>query len=102
MVIKISICKYAHSIYLLFVRYDQREDFTVVVQPLFKGFSIPKLPDGDIDISLFAPDCFHLSTKGHSKHLLKNLFLKHFNTNRNSIHIKCVTRLKCCFYCDII
>lgn len=51
---------------MLIKRYE-REDFTVVVQPFFKDFSIPKLPSGKVDTSLFAPDCFHLSTKGHGR-----------------------------------
>ena len=48
-------------------RYSGRDDFTVVEQPLFKEFHVPRLHNGKVDLSLFAPDCFHLSTKGHSK-----------------------------------
>ena len=44
-----------------------REDFTVVIQPFFKNFRPPRLDTGEIDLSYFAPDCFHLSTKGHGK-----------------------------------
>ncbi|KFO23324.1 Phospholipase B1, membrane-associated [Fukomys damarensis] len=48
-------------------RYDTREDFTVVVQPLFEKVDIPKTPEGIPDSSFFAPDCFHFSTKTHSR-----------------------------------
>jgi len=46
--------------------YYGREDFTVVVQPFMKDMAIPKTPKGDVDLTYFAPDCFHLSTKGHT------------------------------------
>lgn len=48
-------------------RWEKREDFTVVVQPMFEEFKLPYLPDGEPDLSLFAPDCFHLSSKGHAE-----------------------------------
>lgn len=47
-------------------RYDTRDDFTVVVQPFLDETQIPRNPDGSVDRSYFAPDCFHLSGKGHS------------------------------------
>lgn len=46
-------------------RYNERDDFTVVVQPFFEEFDLPRNKNGKIDFSFFAPDCFHLSTKGH-------------------------------------
>lgn len=46
-------------------RYDKSDDFTVVLQPFFKEFSVPRLADGSIDYTFFAPDCFHFSPKGH-------------------------------------
>ena len=49
-------------------RWEGREDFTVVIQPMFEEFKLPFLPDGEPDLSFFAPDCFHLSNKGHGKH----------------------------------
>ena len=48
-------------------RWDDREDFTVVVQPMFEEFKLPYLPSGEPDLQYFAPNCFHLSSKGHSK-----------------------------------
>jgi phospholipase B1, membrane-associated len=45
-------------------RYDGREDFTVVLQPFMEQMTIPLVPSGDIDLSYFAPDCFHFSVKG--------------------------------------
>ncbi|KAM3856764.1 phospholipase B1, membrane-associated [Vipera latastei] len=48
-------------------RYDTREDFTVVVQPLFEKPEMPVTPDGLPDVSYFAPDCFHFSQKTHTQ-----------------------------------
>ncbi len=46
-------------------RYDTREDFSAVVQPFMKDFKAPRLPNGQVDFSYFAPDCFHFSAKSH-------------------------------------
>nr|XP_008124121.1 PREDICTED: phospholipase B1, membrane-associated [Anolis carolinensis] len=48
-------------------RYDTREDFTVVVQPLFEEAEMPMTPEGLPDSSYFAPDCFHFQQKAHSQ-----------------------------------
>lgn len=48
-------------------RYDTRDDFTVVLQPFFKEFLAPRLDNGQVDLSWFAPDCFHFSAKSHGK-----------------------------------
>jgi len=48
-------------------RWEKRDDFTVVVQPMFEEYKLPYLPDGEPDLSFFAPDCFHLSAKGHAE-----------------------------------
>ncbi|WAR18503.1 PLB1-like protein [Mya arenaria] len=47
-------------------RYDTRDDFTAVVQPFFTE-TRPPMKEGseEPDLSYFAPDCFHLSLKGH-------------------------------------
>jgi len=47
-------------------KYDQRDDFTVAIQPFMANTTLP-LVDGQIDYSYFAPDCFHFSGKGQSK-----------------------------------
>jgi len=47
-------------------RYDTTDDFTVVVQPFFSKFEAPKLPNGKPDMTYLAPDCFHMSGKGHA------------------------------------
>ena len=47
-------------------RYENRDDFTVVLQPFGEKFRSPRLPDGTIDFSYLAPDCFHFSGKGHA------------------------------------
>ncbi|KAG8123372.1 hypothetical protein E2320_018721, partial [Naja naja] len=48
-------------------RYDTREDFTVVVQPLIEEAEMPLTPDGLPDASYFAPDCFHFHQKSHTQ-----------------------------------
>ncbi|CAG9769266.1 unnamed protein product [Ceutorhynchus assimilis] len=57
-------------------RYDQRDDFTVVIQPFIKLFNAPDDPfrryDEVIDISYITHDCFHFSQKGHA--LAANMF----------------------------
>ena len=56
-------------------RYQGRDDFAVVWQPFLKDFHIPKLPNGRGDLSYMAPDCFHLSVKGHGKLSLRYEFV---------------------------
>ena len=37
----------------------------MVVQPFFLNTTLPRLLDGSVDMSYFAPDCFHFTQKGH-------------------------------------
>ena len=53
-------------------RYDTTDDFTVVLQPFFIDYPAPRLPNGKVDLSFFAPDCFHFSAKSHGKYNKKN------------------------------
>jgi len=46
--------------------YDDKDDFTVVYQPFLRDFKAPRLADGEIDLSYFAPDCFHFASKSHA------------------------------------
>jgi len=53
------------------------DDFAVVVQPFFTSTHIPKLENGEPDLSYFAPDCFHFSELSHEAAavaLFNNLF----------------------------
>ncbi|KAB5562016.1 hypothetical protein PHYPO_G00013120 [Pangasianodon hypophthalmus] len=54
-----------------------KEDFAVVLQPYAAHAQLPRLADGKIDFSYFAPDCFHFAIKGHeelAKGLWNNMF----------------------------
>ncbi|CAI5441626.1 unnamed protein product [Caenorhabditis angaria] len=47
--------------------FDDKEDFTFVVQPFFNGITDPPyIAPGDVDMTFFAPDCFHFSAFGHA------------------------------------
>ncbi|KAM4694182.1 phospholipase B1, membrane-associated [Discoglossus pictus] len=48
-------------------RYDTKEDFTVVIQPLLERLEIPVGEDGIPDRSFMAPDCFHFGEKAHAQ-----------------------------------
>jgi hypothetical protein len=41
------------------------DDFAVVIQPFFREVELPLDGKGNVDMSFFAPDCFHMSVKGH-------------------------------------
>ncbi|XP_071486742.1 phospholipase B1, membrane-associated-like [Diadema antillarum] len=53
-------------------KYDDKDDFTAVYQPFFENSTPPLLPDGRVDRSYFAPDCFHFSQKGQSAQATAN------------------------------
>jgi len=44
-------------------RYEERDDFTVVIQPFMTKTKLPYKDNNTIDFSYFAPDCFHYSGK---------------------------------------
>jgi len=47
--------------------FDNKQDFTLVIQPFFRdGIAPPRKPNGDVDEGFFAPDCFHFSQYGHA------------------------------------
>uniref|UniRef100_F1M7W5 Phospholipase B1, membrane-associated n=1 Tax=Rattus norvegicus TaxID=10116 RepID=F1M7W5_RAT len=48
-------------------RYDTRDDFTVVLQPMFENVVMPRTLEGLPDSSFFAPDCFHFNVKTHAR-----------------------------------
>nr|XP_023657986.1 phospholipase B1, membrane-associated-like [Paramormyrops kingsleyae] len=54
-----------------------KHDFAVVLQPYLTKAQPARKPDGKLDLSFFAPDCFHFSIKGHeelAKGLWNNMF----------------------------
>ncbi|KAG7463254.1 phospholipase B1, membrane-associated-like [Solea senegalensis] len=81
-------------------RYDNRSDFTVVVQPFFRDVVVPRLPDGRLDRSYFSADCFHLSQKAHTQmsrslwnNMLEPLGNKTSSQNFNvDLDLKCPTK----------
>lgn len=46
--------------------YDTKEDFTVLYQPFFEETEMPVDENGNVDPTLWSPDCFHFSAKGHA------------------------------------
>ncbi|CAJ0586893.1 unnamed protein product, partial [Mesorhabditis spiculigera] len=51
----------------------EADDFTLVIQPFFEDVHQPPMKDGKVDLSFFAPDCFHFSKFGHAV-VAKNLW----------------------------
>ncbi|XP_061650308.1 phospholipase B1, membrane-associated-like [Phyllopteryx taeniolatus] len=54
-----------------------KRDFAVILQPFLEKAGPPRLPDGSVDSSFFAADCFHFTVKGHeelAKGLWNNMF----------------------------
>uniref|UniRef100_H3B5Q4 Uncharacterized protein n=1 Tax=Latimeria chalumnae TaxID=7897 RepID=H3B5Q4_LATCH len=54
-------------------RYDEKNDFAVVLQPFLKTANAPRDENGTIDYSYFTLDCFHFTVKGHEQ-LAKGLW----------------------------
>ncbi|XP_053315060.1 phospholipase B1, membrane-associated [Spea bombifrons] len=48
-------------------KYDTKDDFTVVIQPLLEQLEIPLNAEGVPDRSYMAPDCFHFGEKAHAQ-----------------------------------
>ncbi|KAI0237110.1 Phospholipase B1, membrane-associated [Lamellibrachia satsuma] len=59
-------------------RYDQKDDFSVVLQPFMRDWLPPKDKYGDFDKSYFSLDCFHPGRKLHQTmaySLWNNMFI---------------------------
>ena len=54
-------------------RYDVTDQFAVVWQPFLANYTAPRDADGQIDLTYFAPDCFHFSSKLHGKYIFHAL-----------------------------
>ncbi|NWS98242.1 PLB1 Phospholipase, partial [Mionectes macconnelli] len=48
-------------------RYENREDFAVVMQPFFRNTLLPLDSISRPDLSFFAADCFHFSVRGYGE-----------------------------------
>lgn len=48
-------------------RYEEKEDFAVVLQPFIQNSFLPLIGEGEVDTSFFSPDCFHISERTHAE-----------------------------------
>jgi len=46
--------------------FNNRDDFSVVIQPFLVDTDIPRGSNGNPDLDYFAPDCFHFSDLSHN------------------------------------
>nr|XP_014343309.1 PREDICTED: phospholipase B1, membrane-associated [Latimeria chalumnae] len=78
-------------------RYDTKEDFTVVMQPLLQQLVMPRTPGGRPDSSYFAPDCFHFNVKTHSQaaRSLWNNMLEPLGEKTNNQSLDIIPPLEC-------
>eukprot|EP00057_Strongylocentrotus_purpuratus_P034486 XP_795426.3 PREDICTED: phospholipase B1, membrane-associated [Strongylocentrotus purpuratus] len=53
-------------------KYDDKDDFAAVYQPFYEDTLLPELPNGKVDRSFVAPDCFHPSQKGQAAQATAN------------------------------
>ncbi|XP_068089545.1 phospholipase B1, membrane-associated-like [Hyperolius riggenbachi] len=78
-------------------RYNTKDDFTVVLQPFFSHTQFPYLQTGVMDVSYFAPDCFHISQKGQAQlaRLLWNNMLEPLGFKTDTLDFQADIPLKC-------
>lgn len=57
--------------------YDNRSDFTVILQPHLRDYTVPQYANGSYVMDFIAPDCFHPSVLAHQTfaYMLWNLML---------------------------
>lgn len=70
-------------------RYDDKDDFAVVLQPFFQKTNLPRTDDGAVDTSFFAPDCFHFSAKAQAEAAksLWNSMVEPVGSKKTSWHV---------------
>ncbi|XP_043554398.1 phospholipase B1, membrane-associated isoform X2 [Chiloscyllium plagiosum] len=72
-------------------RFDQKEDFTVILQPFLKSVTPPLNLAGEVDYSFFSPDCFHFTIKGH-KEMAKALWNNMFQPEGEKVEIYSISK----------
>ncbi|XP_038646262.1 phospholipase B1, membrane-associated [Scyliorhinus canicula] len=72
-------------------RFDDKEDFTVILQPFLKTATPPLDEAGEIDYSFFSPDCFHFTIKGH-KEMAKALWNNMLQPEGQKVEIYSVSK----------
>lgn len=59
--------------------FNNRDDFTVVVQPFLGNVTMPTTTSGKTDFTYLSMDCFHLSQKGYARGIM--LLIQKLNLN---------------------